>query len=266
MTPRAGAANVYYRFGVQEPSPPGPPGEPLADFFASVADAVESTISSIGSFVDQWLSGEGGGRELPRLDAATFAAQSGRLNIRPPSPSDRRELHRIYDDPGNQAAHGWTAKTVAELHRDLWAPSAFDGLTRTALVGVRRDTYEIIGLATLQRRRGTGAGLGLSIGLSTLPEHRGQGLAIELLAAMITAARAYVATADNGKPFPLWVGTATTNEHIQSMMASLGYQRDDESVPYAAPNGETFETFWYQVGLDTDPPRFVPRPADDPLQ
>ena len=238
-----------------EPRRPGTPGELLGDL-----------IRSVGAFVDRLALDEAGSREPPRLDPSTVAGLGGRLTIRPPSPSDRRALERIYRDRDNQAAHGWSDGTVAELVRELRVPRVFEGLTRSALVGVRRDTFDVIGLATLQAHRSHDDRLGLSIGLSTLPEHRGQGLAIELLAAMIIASRALVATADDGEPFPLWVGTSTTNESVQRMMSSLGYQPDGPAVPHTTPAGITLDSYWYDVGHNAAPPRFTPRPSDDPLQ
>ena len=230
----------------------------------AVAGVLESAVGAAGSFLDRLVTGTSEPEEGPRLDPTTFATPSGRLLVRPPAPSDRRAIERIYRDDGNRAAHGWSDSTVDELVRELSTPRRFKGLARSSLVGVRRDTYDVIGMTTLRGRRSANDRLGVSIGLSTLPEHRGQGLAIELLATTITAARAHVAAAGRDSQIPVWVGTATTNEAVQAMMSSLGYRPEADSEPYTAPDGQTFDAYWYQVGLDAEPPRFVPRPHDDP--
>ena len=184
------------------------------------------------------------------LDGSVFRDKSGRLDFRNPHMVDLEALETLYADPELQAVNHWDDATIDEMMTTLHNKRSFDAWARTALVGIRRKDDRVVGLATLGTET-TEDRSGLSIGLQMLPEYRGEGLATELLAAMITSTRALT----DG---PVWIGTSTTNHAIRHMMESLGYQPEPGAAPYTAPDGTLVESHWYRVGEDAPPPVFVP--------
>ena len=184
------------------------------------------------------------------LDPGAFRDKSGRLDFRHPHLIDLEALETLYTDPELLAVNHWDDATTDEMMNTLHNKRSFDAWARTALVGVRRKDDTVVGLATLGVEEGNDR-TGLSIGLQMLPEHRGEGLATELLAAMITSTRSMT----DG---PIWVGTSTTNHAIRHMMESLGYEAEPGAAPYAAPDGTLVESHWYRVGADAPPPVFTP--------
>ncbi len=182
------------------------------------------------------------------LDGSAFRDKSGRLDFRNPHLVDLEALERLYADPELQASNHWDTATVDSMLNTLHNKRSFEAWARTALVGVRRKDDAVVGIATLGVEN-TRDRKGLSIGLQMLPEHRGEGLATELLAAMITSTRAMT----DG---PIWIGTSITNHAITHMMSSLGYVPEPSASPYRAPNGTLVESYWYRVGVDAPPPVF----------
>lgn len=184
------------------------------------------------------------------LDPSAFRDKSGRLDFRNPHMVDLEALETLYADPELQASNHWDEATVESMMTTLHHRRSFDAWARTALVGVRRKDDTVVGLATLGIEN-SGDRKGLSIGLQMLPEYRGEGLATELLAAMITSTRAMT----DG---PVWIGTSITNHAILHMMSSLGYVPEPAASPYQAPDGTLVESHWYRVGVDAPPPVFTP--------
>ena len=45
-------------------------------------------------------------------------------------------------------------------------------------------------------------------------------------------------------------------EHVgmQRIMEQLGFEADATTRPYTAPNGESYEAYWYRCGSDTHAP------------
>ena len=182
------------------------------------------------------------------LDAGAFRDRSGRLDFRHPHMVDLEALETLYADPELKAVNHWDDATVESMLHTLHDRRSFDAWARTSLVGIRRKDDTVVGLATLGTENADGRS-GLSIGLQMLPEHRGEGLATELLAAMITSTRALT----DG---PVWIGTSITNHAIMHMMSSLGYVPEPGATPYEAPDGTLVESHWYRVGADAPPPVF----------
>ncbi|MEM7095808.1 MAG: GNAT family N-acetyltransferase [Actinomycetota bacterium] len=191
-------------------------------------------------------------RGAPRiaLEPSTFRDRSGRLEFRHPHLVDIDELETLYTDPEAQAANQWDDASVDQMLATLHDRRRFEPWARTSMVGVRRRDDVVVGLATLSTEDSDGRS-GLSIGLQMLPQYRGEGLATELLAAMIAATRAL----SDGE---IWIGTATNNDAIIHMMDSLGYEPEPGSAPYTAPNGTKVDAHWYQVGAGAPEPDFQP--------
>lgn len=189
-------------------------------------------------------------RTSPRveLDPSVFTATTGRMLFRQPEASDRPTLLALYNDPVNQQANHWSDDVVASTVEMLTSPKQFAEWASVSMVGVQRSDGEIVGLGTLGNEDSHGRN-GLSIGLQMIPEFRGQGLATELLAAMICATRALT----DGE---VWVGTATTNQRIVHMMDTLGYTAEPHVSGYRAPDGTTVASYWYRVGAGGPPPDF----------
>lgn len=182
------------------------------------------------------------------LDPSVFTQATGRMLFRHPESGDRPILISLYNDPVNQQANHWSDEVVAATVELLTSPKRFAEWASVSMVGVQRSDGELVGLATLGTENGVDR-QGLSIGLQMVPEFRGQGMATELLAAMICSTRELT----DGD---IWIGTATTNDAIVHMMESLGYEPDADQSPYLAPDGSEVPSRWYRVGRGARPPRF----------
>jgi len=184
------------------------------------------------------------------LDVESFSDRSGRLDFRHPSIEDLSAIEALYLDPELRSVNHWDDATLEEALHTLHDPRTFRVFAWTALVAVRRRDDTVVGMANLSTESGSGRS-GFAIGIQLLPEHRGQGLGTELLAAMITATRAMT----DGE---IWVGTALNNHAMHHMMANLGYTPQADVGSYTAPDGTAVESYWYQVGGSVPPPAYDP--------
>lgn len=163
---------------------------------------------------------------------------SERLYFRFAEFDDRDFFVAMAQDPTAADANGWNGGEVAAVRARFFSRKQFENTRGHELVALERATDHRIGTATFGEATGWPPNT-LSVGIHVRPDHRRRGFGRELMAAAILVAQ-------QASDQSVVVGTRTTNLQIQQMMDRLGYEREPDIRPYHAPNGTTYDSYWYQ--------------------
>jgi RimJ/RimL family protein N-acetyltransferase len=188
---------------------------------------------------------------LPALAAVQQlnADWTGDLRFRPPVATDLDFYIAMTLDPTAAEANGWSGREEKAVRRMFNSEPLFQRLKARDLVAVHAVADTPVAtmsfqVSPLQPREGR------SIGIHVHPDHRGNGYGREIMAAAITLLRS--------SPAPVHVGTLVTNTGMQRIMDQLGYSPRPGTLPYNAPNGKTYDSFWYDCGIGFEPPVWIP--------
>lgn len=170
---------------------------------------------------------------------------SQRLQFRQPVLGDRDFFIEMASDPTAAEANGWSGHELSFVRKRFSNRRQFALHQQGEMVAFERQTKILVGTATfstspIDRTHAR------SIGIQVHPDHRRKGYGREIMAAAITLLQY--------EPGPVHVGTRTTNIGMQQIMTDLGYTAQPGTQPYNAPNGETYDGYWYHCGADTHPP------------
>jgi len=168
---------------------------------------------------------------------------SERLHFRFAEYDDKEFFVAMAQDPTAAEANGWNGDEVASVKARFATKKLVNKLRGHDLVAVETATGSRVGTATFAKPADWPSNT-LSVGIHIRPDHRKKGFGRELMAAGILIAQH---TADQS----VVVGTRTTNIGIQKMMGQLGYEPEPGIRPYRAPNGTTYDSYWY---LCDEPP------------
>jgi len=163
--------------------------------------------------------------------------------------SDAEFMARAATDPETVRAQGYDENQNVQpvLIRSHIRKDRFN-----KVVGVERATDRPVGWTQIALAPSTLDTPAWSIGLTLDPESRGHGYGRLVLIAGILAAREQALA--HPEPPQVYVGTAVTNSVVQHIMKKIGYEPEPETHPYTAPNGETFDSYWYVCGPTTHAP------------
>ncbi len=178
---------------------------------------------------------------MPRIDPAVATGASDRLRFRRPVDSDVEALISLYEEPAYLETNGWTDQTLEAAKQALRDPKKFRIVSRVTLLAVLPEG-DIVGASMIAFGPVPGRKEARSVSLSlTIAErYRGQRFGLELMDAMIRVAEDFT-------PRPIWVGTATTNVAMQKIMERLGHAPEPKIELFSGPNGQEFDSLWYQV-------------------
>jgi len=179
------------------------------------------------------------------LDAANRYA-GNRLSFRPPEQSDRSFYLEMATDETAASANGWSSNEVDNVRARFNDPDKFALFQHSELIAVEVASDTPVATLTftsspLDRDHAH------SIGLHVHHEWRGRGYGRDAMAGGIVYQQV------NG--VPIHVGTRANNVGMRRIMEQLGYEPFNTTIPYAAPNGETYPAVWYSCGADADPPK-----------
>lgn len=170
---------------------------------------------------------------------------SRRLQFRQPKIDDRDFFIEMASDPVAAKANGWNGSEVDAVKQRFANRKQFAIYSGGEMVAFERATRVLVGTATfstspLERNNAR------SIGLHVHHDHRRKGYGREIMAAAITLLQY--------EPGPVHIGTRVDNLGMQQIMAQLGFKPEPSTQPYKAPDGETYDGYWYHCGADTHPP------------
>ena len=176
--------------------------------------------------------------------AKLSARVSERLDFRRPERSDLDFYLQLSTDPVAAENNGWSGREAEWVRKRFDSSSLFDQMRASEIVAVERESGTRVGTATFTRSPLDKQSR--SIGIHIHPDHRNQGYGRELMAAAIVLLQM--------SPGPVHVGTRVTNIGLQRIMEQLGYEPQPVTRPYTAPDGNSYEAYWYTVGDETHPP------------
>ena len=185
---------------------------------------------------------------------ATYAKLSSRvserLDFRQPERADRSFYLQLAADPTAAENNGWSGREAEWVRKRFDSQMLFDQMRASEIVAVERTSRGQVGTATFTRSPLDKQSR--SIGIHIHPDHRNQGYGRELMAAAIVLLQM--------SEGPVHVGTRVTNVGLQRIMEQLGYEPQPITRPYTAPDGNSYEAYWYAVGVETHAPAGV-KPA-----
>lgn len=170
---------------------------------------------------------------------------SRRLQFRPPKRSDRDFYIEMASDPVAAEANGWPDGEVDAVKKRFADRKLFAAHRDGELVAFERASSRAVGTATFSASPLDPAHA-RSIGVHVHTDHRRKGYGREIMAAAIVLLQYEAA--------PIHVGTRVTNVGMQKVMAQLGYEPQPGTRPYMAPNGETYDGYWYDCSATTHEP------------
>jgi RimJ/RimL family protein N-acetyltransferase len=184
-------------------------------------------------------------RTIERGFRLVSAQASRRLQFRQPKRADRSFFIEMASDPIAAEANGWRGDEVDAVRERFSNRRLFAKYRGAEMVAFERSTSTSVGTATfatspLDHENAR------SIGIHVHPDHRRKGYGREIMAAAITLLQY--------EPGPVHVGTRVDNSGMQQIMAQLGYEPDLSIRPYTAPDGQSYDGYWYHCGADTHPP------------
>jgi len=170
---------------------------------------------------------------------------SADLVFRAPTIEDRPVLHEIMNDPDVVAANEITAEGQQRWKLVIDDPEISAWRRAEWLVGVTRETGEIVGLATVGP---VPAGhTGISIGLTMREGYRKAGYGTQLAAAMLTVLHETFL-------FDIWAFTTPTSTAVQRILQRLGYSPEAESLHFNTADDQEREWIAYRCGRREGPP------------
>lgn len=180
---------------------------------------------------------------LPSVDHLdTISRQVGdRLLLRPPERADLDFLVEMANDPVAIEANGWDRTEELLLRQRFASRKQFRQMQASELIAVERDGGARVGTLRFAAAPHGPEGA-VSIGIHVHADHRNHGYGGEMMAGGIELVRRTGA--------PARVGTRVTNVGMQRVMERLGYEPEPGLRDYVAPNGRTYDAYWY----DCDPP------------
>lgn len=178
---------------------------------------------------------------LERLDAVSRQV-SDRLLLRPPEPTDLDFFVEMASDPVAADANGWDDSEAAVVRQRFASPRLFRQVQSGEVVAVERSSGARVGTLRFSVAP-HGPKDAVSVGIHVHTDHRNKGYGGEIMAGGIELMR------QTGRP--VRVGTRVTNLGMQQIMRRLGYEPESGTRPYAAPNGQTYDAYWYHC--DTPP-------------
>jgi len=184
-------------------------------------------------------------RDVERGFRLISVQASKRLQFRQPSRDDRDFYLQMAADPAAAAANGWTGHEVEAVRQRFADRRQFNKYRGGEIVAFERSTSTAVGTATFSTSP-IAPDSARSIGLHVHPDHRRKGYGREIMAAAITLMQY--------EPGAVHVGTRTDNLGMQQIMADLGYTAEPGTQPFLAPNGQSYDGYWYHCGVDTHPP------------
>jgi RimJ/RimL family protein N-acetyltransferase len=170
---------------------------------------------------------------------------SRRLQFRRPLRSDVAFYLAMAADPVAAEANGWSGDEVGIVKARFTDRRSFARLRDSELVAFERATSKPVGTATFATSPIDRDGA-RSIGIHVHADHREIGYGREIMAAAI-ALMQYT-------PGPIHVGTHVTNVGMQRIMHQLDFNPEPDTQTYTAPDGQTYEAYWYHCGVDVHPP------------
>lgn len=184
-------------------------------------------------------------RSIERGFRVVSAQASERLQFRQPTKDDLDFFVEMAQDPVAADANGWRGDEVDAVRERFSDRRLFAKYQGGEIVAFERGSLTRVGTATFAVSP-IDPEHGRSVGIHVHPEHRRKGYGREIMAAAITLLQY--------EPGPIHVGTRVTNTGMQLIMRQLGYEPEPDTYGYRAPNGTTYEAYWYQCGAETHPP------------
>lgn len=169
---------------------------------------------------------------------------SDRLQFRQPMRADLDFYLEMAADPVAAESNGWSGQETDWVRRRFRDPALFEQLQLGEIVAVERSSGVRVGTVTFMKSPIEPDAR--MVGIHVRSAHRNQGYGRELMAGAIVLLQAM--------PGPVHVGTRITNVGMQQIMTKLGFTPEPSTHPYLAPDGQTYDSYWYQCGADTHPP------------
>jgi len=176
-----------------------------------------------------------------------------RLFLRTPEPADLDFFVEMASDPVAAEANGWDHSEAAIVRRRFASPRLFRQVQAGELVAVERSSGARVGTLRFSVAP-HGPKNAVSVGIHVHTDHRNQGYGREIMAGGIELVQRTGA--------PVRVGTRVTNLGMQQIMRRLGYEPEPGTLPYAAPDGRTYDAYWYHCDRP-DRPAAQYRDIDD---
>ncbi len=184
-------------------------------------------------------------RTVERGFRLVSAQASRRLQFRQPKIGDRDFFIEMASDAVAAEANGWSGNEVDAVEQRFANRGQFAIYSGGEMVAFERATRVLVGTATfstspLDRNNAR------SIGIHVHQDHRRTGYGREIMAAAIILLQY--------EPGPVHVGTRVDNVGMHQIMAQLGFEPEPGTRPYKAPDGTSYDAYWYYCGADTHPP------------
>jgi RimJ/RimL family protein N-acetyltransferase len=199
-------------------------------------------ILAVSTFVVGYLIWSSGGLVTQPEQVEIVHVIPG-FTLRLPQLADVSAFLSIAGEPEAMKHLGWDAAMLASFGHEQRSLT-LDALQTSTMVA-EADSGEVAGFTAWGSQAGDPTQI--TIGLNVGHAYTGQGVGTGLMRAAILVVQ--------GAERQAWVHTATTNLGMQKIMERLGFSPPPDVAEYVAPNGESFDSLWYKVGLGARAPR-----------